>query len=145
MGSSNWQPKWWSADKQSGWERVKEAMRRDWEQTKNDVSSSGRDLDQDVNDTVKQAAGSDVIPGRNQPNKPGGTPEKKSTPSWDDAALPLSYGYGARQQYGAQHTAWDDTLEGKLKQEWDEGKEKTGHAWNDVKHNVRRGYEHNGR
>jgi hypothetical protein len=37
---------------------VKEALKNDWEQTKNDVPGlDGADLDQDVDDTVKQAAG----------------------------------------------------------------------------------------
>lgn len=38
---------------------VKEALKNDWEQTKNDVGLDGQDLDQDVDDTVKQAAGSE--------------------------------------------------------------------------------------
>ncbi len=146
MGTATWQPKWWTAEKQTGWERVKEAMRRDWEQTKADVNvSSAKELDQDVNDTVKQAVGKDAIPPRNQPNAPGGTPAsgKKSDVKWDDAEIPLSYGFGAREQYGTEHTAWNDQLEAKLREEWDEGKDKTGYAWNDVKHVVRRGYEHN--
>lgn len=36
----------------------KEAIKNDWEQTKSDVPGvEGRDIDQDVDDTVKQAAG----------------------------------------------------------------------------------------
>jgi hypothetical protein len=39
---------------------AKEALDRDWEQTKEDVPGlEGQDLDQDVDDTVKQAAGKD--------------------------------------------------------------------------------------
>ena len=39
---------------------AKEALERDWEQTKDDVPGlEGKDLDQDVDDTVKQAAGKD--------------------------------------------------------------------------------------
>ena len=38
-------PKWYSDSHTSAWERVKAALQRDWEQTKNDMSSSaGRDL-----------------------------------------------------------------------------------------------------
>lgn len=37
---------------------VKDALKNDWEQTKNDIPGlEGKDLDQDVDDTVKQAAG----------------------------------------------------------------------------------------
>ncbi len=56
-------PAWWTDKHTSAWERVKEAFRRDWEQTKADFSStSGRDLNQNVGDTVKQAVGSAPIP-----------------------------------------------------------------------------------
>ncbi len=49
-------------DKGSTWKRIKEAMRRDWEQTKHDFDKkAGRDLDQNVGDTVKQIAGKEPI------------------------------------------------------------------------------------
>ena len=48
---------------------VKEALRRDWEQTKHDFSKSkGRELHQGVGDTVKQAAGKEPIPPVDRPN-----------------------------------------------------------------------------
>lgn len=56
-------PQWWTDKHTSTWDRVKEALRRDWEQTKSDFSvSEGTDLNQDVGDTIKQAAGSAPIP-----------------------------------------------------------------------------------
>jgi hypothetical protein len=56
-------PQWWNDKHTSTWDRVKEALRRDWEQTKNDFSSeSGADLNQDVGDTVKQATGAEPLP-----------------------------------------------------------------------------------
>ncbi len=40
---------------------AKEALQRDWEQTKSDIPGlDGTDLDQDVSDTVKQATGKDA-------------------------------------------------------------------------------------
>lgn len=50
---------------------VKEALQRDLEQTKADVTGNrlGRDLDQDVDDTVRQAAGKQDVPPQNQPNR----------------------------------------------------------------------------
>ena len=37
---------------------AKEALKRDWEQTKSDMPGmEGKDLDQDADDTVKQAIG----------------------------------------------------------------------------------------
>ena len=48
---------------------VKDALKRDWEQTKHDFSKSkGRELHQDVGDTVKQAAGKEPIPPLDSPN-----------------------------------------------------------------------------
>lgn len=56
-------PQWWTDQHTSTWDRVKEALRRDWEQTKADLSSSdGRALNQNVADTVKQAAGAQPLP-----------------------------------------------------------------------------------
>lgn len=49
--------------------KVKEALRRDWEQTKHDFSKKhGEQLDQDVGDTLKQAAGKEPVPPRGIPN-----------------------------------------------------------------------------
>ncbi len=142
MGTANWQPKWWTQDKHgSGWEHVKEAMKRDWEQTKSDFKAGGRDLDQDVDDTVKQAAGTDVIPPRNQANAPGGT-KARTNLAWSDVETPIRYGYGARQQFGATHHDWDDDLEGTLRSEWEASKDATHRGWNEVKDAVRHGYGH---
>lgn len=49
--------------------KVKEALKRDWEQTKHDFSKKkGVDLNQDVGDTLKQAAGKEPIPPLAVPN-----------------------------------------------------------------------------
>ena len=140
MGTANWQPKWWTKEQhESNWDRVKDAMKRDWEQTKNDFHAGGRDLDQDVGDTVKQAAGKQAIPSRNQPNASDAS--SKSNLQWSDVEVPTRYGYGARQQYGAQHADWDDKLEARLKTEWEETASSGRQRWEDVKSHVRRGYE----
>ena len=48
---------------------VKEALARDWEQTKSDMPGmEGKDLDQDVDDTVRQALGKEEPPTGNRPN-----------------------------------------------------------------------------
>jgi hypothetical protein len=58
--------------------KVKEALKRDWEQTKHDVSKkSGRDLDQDVGDTLKQATGKEPIPPAGVPNLDDHDDDKK--------------------------------------------------------------------
>ena len=61
--------------------------------------------------------------------------------TWDDAELPIGFGYGARMHYGASHPAWSTDLEQKLEKEWDEARKATGRAWSDVKSHVRHGYE----
>jgi hypothetical protein len=48
--------------------KVKEALKRDWEQTKHDITRKGPDLRQDVSDTVKQATGKEPIPAPFVPN-----------------------------------------------------------------------------
>ena len=51
-------------------ERAKDALERDWEQTKADMPGmEGQDLDQDVDDTVRQATGKEPIPGKDSPNR----------------------------------------------------------------------------
>lgn len=56
-------PQWWNDKHSSTWERVREALRRDWEQTKADFSSSDdADLNQNIGDTVKQGLGKEPIP-----------------------------------------------------------------------------------
>ena len=51
-------------------DRAKDALDRDWEQTKSDLPGlEGKDLDQDVDDTVKQAAGKEPVPGDKTPNR----------------------------------------------------------------------------
>jgi hypothetical protein len=62
-------PTWWTEQYNSTWDRVKEALKRDWEQTKADLSvSTGRDLRQGATDTVKQALGMEPLPLPHQPN-----------------------------------------------------------------------------
>ena len=49
------QPTWWNDAQMTAWDRVKEAMRRDWQQTKHDIGmKSGHYLHQNAEDTVKQ-------------------------------------------------------------------------------------------
>jgi hypothetical protein len=114
-------PKWWNEEHEDTWSRVKAAMKRDWEQTKADVSSKGQELDQDVDDTVKQAAGKQPIPPEGVPNV-------------DEDAI--RYGAGARKHYD---TDWDDRAEAKMKEEWNDLK--TGRTWDEVKAAVRRGWD----
>ena len=149
---TNTQPSWWTEEKHgSAWQRVKDAMKRDWEQTKHDLGGKGADLDQDVDDTVKQAAGTEAIPPIPVPNAP--SPKKKTgantfeddysrNTSWDDVESPIAFGYGARDQYGSRYAQWDDELERTLRTDWDAThKSAAGRKWDEVKAWVRMGFD----
>jgi hypothetical protein len=137
MGTQVWHPKWWTKDQhESHWERIKEALRRDWEQTKVDLKGYGTGLDQEIDDTVKQAVGKEPIPPGNEPNLH--RPHSVTRPVWQDVEEPIKYGVGVRDQYGAK---WDDTLEGTLKTEWESVKHGSRRTWSEVRHFVRHGYD----
>lgn len=130
-------PKWWNEEHESTWGRVKAAMKRDWEQTKADFSKKkGLELDQDVDDTVKQAMGKQNIPPLSQPNRDDG---KRDDEDWNNVEEGYRYGVGARSQYGTDHNDWDDRLEGKLREEW--GDMRSGRTWDEVRIAVRRGWD----
>ena len=63
-------PVWWKPEQESRWDHVKTAFRRDWEQTKSDFSDGrrGEDLNQNLDDTVKQVFGSKPLPVADSPN-----------------------------------------------------------------------------
>ena len=86
---------YWKNEHSSGWERFKDAMKADWEQTKSDFGSDkARDLDQDVDDTFRQIAGKQPIPDV-------------------DREEAYRYGYSAAVNYSDRD--WDDTIDGDLR------------------------------
>ena len=98
-------PTWWTKENDSSWERVKAALKRDWDQTKHDFGGNQPDTDQQVTDTVKQASGKEAIPPRGEP-------------TFDKAAPAYRFGYGARSHYGKKHNTWSPELESQLRNEW---------------------------
>ena len=138
VNAKSWHPTWWDESHGSAWERVKEAMRRDWEQTKQDLSlPHGHELNQGVIDTVKQAIGSAPIPAADGANPP------KVIGTWDEAQMPIGYGYRARDHYGAEHPIWNEGIEQRLRSEWES--DSLGviqRPWPEVKPLVKRGYEY---
>ena len=139
----NWHPKWWNESEHgSAWSRVREAMRRDWEQTKHDLHlKGGHELNQRMTDTVEQIQGIQEPPSPDRPNPPKVVGEL----GWDEVEEPIGYGYAARRKYGTDHPKWNDRLEGTLKSEWDGAKDTTRRGWDDVRRWVRHGYEYEGR
>ncbi len=133
---SKWRPSWWADEVHgSAWDRVKEAMRRDWSQTKHDLLLGGHEMNQGVTDTLAQAAGKEHLPSINQANPP------KVIGEWSDAEIPYRYGHAARAQFGAQHPGWSPELEAKLKVEWLLAEDASTRDWESARRFVRRGYE----
>ena len=133
----NWQPKWWSQEVHgTAWERVKEAMERDWIQSKHELGLGGHELNQSAADTMKQAAGMATIPPFEQANPP------RVIGSWREAELPYGYGHAARLQFHPGRSQWTPELEESLKLEWDGAPVHAPIDWNSVKNLIRRGYDY---
>lgn len=156
-------PSWWGDAHTTGWDRVKEAMRRDWEQTKADFSDGkqGRDLHQTAGDTLAQAFGKQPIPVGDRPNPPDagdvaraahqqeklalnlGEQAEQHLESnddlmvWEDAQLPVRFGYGAASYYNGD---WDDSFDAQLRKDWEASY--PGQNWEDSRELARRGWNH---
>jgi hypothetical protein len=131
-----WRPEWYTTEHVSGWERTKEALRRDWEQTKKDLHAGGHEMNQSVSDTLNQASGTQPLPPSDKPNPP------RIIGEWSEAEMPAGYGYSARSYYGAQHPAWGPELEEKLRAEWNAAQGASLPDWNEVRPHVRYGYDY---
>ena|SRR5437660_4774694 len=120
-------PKWWNSEHESSWTKVKAAFKRDWDQTKHDFGDKEPDTDQNIGDTVKQATGKQPIPPRGQP-------------TYEEAEDAYRFGYGARAQYGTTYPAWNDQLEIRLRQDWDETY--SDRRWDQHRSAIRRGWDY---
>ena len=120
-------PKWWNQEHESGWERVKAAFKRDLDQTKHDFGGKQPDTDQDVDDTIKQAAGKQPIPPRGQP-------------TYEEAEDAYRFGYAARGHYGKQFSKWDSQLESELQRDWRETY--NDREWTQYRDTIRRGWDY---
>ncbi|MBW3670280.1 MAG: hypothetical protein KY432_01265 [Acidobacteria bacterium] len=92
-------PEWYTDEHDSAWERTKAAFKNDWEQTKSDFGSDkARDMDQDVDDTVKQAAGSDN--------------------AFENREQAFRFGHAAKKHYGTKYASWNDDLDTRLRADY---------------------------
>ena len=92
-------PGWYTDEHDNGWQRVKAAFGNDWEQTKHDFGSkTARELDQDVDDTVKQAVGADD--------------------AFENHEQAFRFGYAAQSHYKKQYPAWNDDLDTQLRKDY---------------------------
>ncbi len=125
--STNTNPAWWKPEYDSAWDRTKEALRRDWEQTKHDMGSkTAKELGQDAGDTVKQAAGTSPIP-------------HHTARTFDEDSAAARYGVGARQHFGKGTAPWSTDVETELRKSW------KGDDWETARGGVRRGWEYQGK
>ena len=109
-------PGWYTDEHDNSWDRVKAAFRNDWEQTKHDFGSkNARDLNQDVDDTAKQAVGSDD--------------------AFENHEQAFRFGHAAQRQYRSQYPTWNDELDTRLRQDYGDNYER------DRLH-IRRAYEY---
>lgn len=123
-------PAWWNQEHESAWDRIKAAFRRDWEQTKHDFGRNKPDLDQDVDDTVKQAAGKEPIPPRGQP-------------AFEDNEDAYRFGYGAHSYYGQRYPAWNSQLESELEKDW--RNTYSDREWRSHRDYIRQGWDYDDR
>jgi hypothetical protein len=92
-------PDWYTDENDNAWERVKTAFRNDWEQTKHDFGSKrARDLGQDVDDTVKQAAGTED--------------------AFENHEQAFRFGYAAQRNYKSNYPTWSSDLDNHLRQDY---------------------------
>jgi len=138
---NHWHPTWYKPEHGVHWDRVKEAVRRDWQQTKHDLHMGGHQLSQKGSDTLKQAAGKEDIPSINDPQ-----PQKiigDLSGEWERVEAPMEYGFSARRQFGSSHEKWDEELASDLRKEWESSQStKSFGGWDDVKPYVRHGYDY---
>ena len=121
-------PSFWSDEQQSAWDRVKDALHRDWLQTRSDLHLGGADLDQSAKDTVKQAAGKQAAP-RTAEGRIG----------WEHARHAIRLGHGAAT-FWTEESEWSETLEARVRFEWE--KLHTGIEWKEARPLVQRGWEY---
>ena len=90
----------YTKDDVSTWDRIKKAFANDWEQTKADFGVKGaRDMDQDVDDTLKQAAGTED--------------------AFENREQAFRFGYTAQRRYHSQYPDWNEDLDKRLRDEYD--------------------------
>lgn len=93
------EPKWYTDEHLNAWNRTKAAFANDWEQTKRDFGSkNARELNQDVDDTVKQAAG--------------------ASDAFENHEQAFRFGYAAQRQYKNKYPTWNNDLERQLRTDY---------------------------
>src|ERR1041385_177497 len=109
-------PGWYKDEYDNSWQRVKAAFGNDWEQTKRDFGSkNARELNQDVDDTVKQAAG--------------------TKDAFENHEQAFRFGFAAQGHYQSQYPKWNRDLETRLRDDY-------GTRFDVDRDDIRRAYEY---
>ena len=124
-------PTWWTPENDSTWDRTKAAFKRDWDQTKHDLRGKEPDTKQNVTDTVKQAAGTEVIPPRRQPN-------------YEEVEPAYRFGFGAHSYYSVKYPKWNKEVEDKLKKDWKTTNPSREANWNEDREAIRHAWDYKG-
>ncbi len=120
---------WSTVARSLEWAPIKEALRRDWEQTKHDLGLKwAADLNQNVGNTIAQAVSVEPIPTRHVANQPD---------VWSDEAA-IRFGYGCALSATYHQDEWNGSLERCLETDWHALA--TGRTWPDVRLAVRYGW-----
>jgi len=124
-------PTWWTEAHTSSWGQVKEALRRDWIQTRYDLHAGGHELNQNAMDTLGQTVGETAMPAIDVANPP------TVIGRWEDAEVAIGFGYAARTHYGDRYATWSSELARQLESDW----KGASTPWKKVEGLVRHGYE----
>jgi hypothetical protein len=89
-------PDWWTDEHDDAWNRVKMAMKHDWNLIKHDLGGGA--------DTGKNG-GKAAIPAHRET-------------AHDRSEAAYRFGHGARLQYGGEYPEWDQELEVRLQEDW---------------------------
>jgi general stress protein 26 len=118
----------WSDHQLTLWERAKEALIRDWEQTKFDLGApDALPLSQSLTDTLRQASGEQTLPPRNVPNRHGRI----------DA---VRFGYLSASALFPDPVPWSLAIESELERRW--LREGADFDWDLALPHVRYGWEY---
>ncbi|WP_063710440.1 hypothetical protein [Schlesneria paludicola] len=123
-------PSWYTDEDDSAWSKVQAAFRRDWKQTKHDFGGNEPNLNQQVGDTISQAAGSKPIPPGNA--KTPHSNDGKLDAYNDDDEPAYRYGYAASRHFNSE---WDDKTEAALRKDFGDSTE-----WERRQAAIRRGW-----
>ena len=122
-------PDWWNSENDSAWDRVKLAIKRDWDQTKHDLGGNEPDTHQNISHTTRQATGNEAIPPR-------------GTPNHDDVESAHRFGYGARLHYGKNYPDWNNDLELRLAEDWRKSNPSRQETWMQDRAAIRYGWDY---